>query len=322
MPPVLALEGLVTAFDTPRGVLRAVDGVSLAIEPGARWALVGESGAGKSLLARSAIGLVPAPGRVVAGAVRVQGTVVDPNTPAAWRGLRGRVLGYVAQDPAAALHPTRTLGSQLVETFRVHGERSTRAAERRAVEALAEVGLPDPEPLLGRRAFELSGGMRQRALVALALAARPALLIADEPTTALDPDRRDQLVALLRALCDGRGMALLLITHDLAVARQVAERCAVMYAGQVVETLPAAALDAAAHPYARALWRARPEHGARGEPFATIDGQAPDGLPWPGGCRFRERCDVAVAACATAPPETRGSAGAMVRCHLAVGTVA
>jgi oligopeptide/dipeptide ABC transporter ATP-binding protein len=179
---------------------------------------------------------------------------------------------------------------------------------------LAEVGLPEPDDLLNKRAFELSGGMRQRALVALALAARPALLIADEPTTALDPERRTQLVTLLQTMCATRGMALLLITHDLETARAIATTCAVMYAGQLVEMLRAADLGDARHPYTRALWRSLPAHGARGEPFATIEGQVPDGLPWPDGCRFGARCERASPACAASPPVVPGPNETMVRC--------
>ncbi len=321
MAPLLAIESLRVLLDLPSGAVPAVDGVSLQLTPGGSLALVGESGCGKTLLARAALRLLPSPpARVAAGRVLWRGEDLLTLPEARMRERRGRELALVFQEAGAALNPVLTLGSQLVEAIRSHESLSRRAATERATRLLGEVGMPEPRERLRAYPHQLSGGMRQRAMIALALSAEPALLIADEPTTALDVSIRAQIVALLQSIRASRAMALWLITHDLALVGELAEVVAVMYAGCIVEQAPTAALlTTPRHPYTVGLLASLPERQAvePGSRLAAIPGQVPAPGQWPSGCRFRDRCARADAQCAASAPALvlDSTAAHSVACH-------
>jgi oligopeptide/dipeptide ABC transporter ATP-binding protein len=300
---VLAIEELVVAF----GAHRAVDGLSLTLDAGEVVALVGESGSGKSLAALALVGLTPRGARVEDRGLWFRGARVAPEARA---GLRGRHVGFVFQDVASALTPTLTVGAQLAEVLEVHRGLRGRAARARAEALLAEVGIPDAAERLDVYPGMLSGGLRQRVLVALALAGEPSVLVADEPTTALDATRAGQLVALLRGLAASRGLAVLFVSHDLDVVGAIADRVVVAYAGRAVESGPAErVLVAPRHPYTAALAAARPRLGDRAPPAPIPGTLAPLGAR-PSGCAFRDRCPRASGACVVAPPLVDG-----VACH-------
>jgi oligopeptide/dipeptide ABC transporter ATP-binding protein len=316
--PLLELRALRVTLSLPAGAVDAVDGVDLALERGETLCLVGESGCGKSLTAAAALGLLPRRvARVTGGAVLWKGRDLLAARPEELRSVRGRGIGLVTQEPQAALDPVLRTGDQVMEAVRAHGGVSRAVARERARDLLAEVGIPDPDARLRAFPHELSGGMRQRVCVAMALAGEPELLIADEPTTALDVTVQAQVLALLAELQQRRGMALLLITHDLALVAQLGDRVAVMYAGRVVEEAPAAALfESPRHPYTQGLLASLPD---RQRPSPDVDRRRvrlraiPGTVPAPGshgtGCRFRERCRRADAACAAAEPVLRADAG-------------
>jgi len=319
-PVLLEVDGLVVEFSRGARAVRVVDGVQLRVSAGATVGLVGESGCGKSVTALALLGLVPPPGRIAGGSVRLQGRELVGAPAHELRRVRGDRVAMIFQEPMTALNPVFPVGEQVAEVLRTHRGASRREAAARAVEALREVGIPAPEERAARYPHELSGGMRQRVLVAMALACDPALLVADEPTTALDVTVQAQLLALLRRQQQARGMALLLITHDLGVVAESCEQVVVMYAGRVVERAPAAALFAApAHPYTagllRSLPRGRTVDGPR-TPLAAIPGAVPAPGAWPTGCRFRERCPRATPRCAAELPALRPvRAGGEVACH-------
>ncbi len=300
------LEARDLAVEFPRGrrtTVRPVDGVSLALAKGQALALVGESGCGKSLTALALLGLAPAPGRILRGAVLLGGTDLLALPERRRREFRGRRIGYVPQEAGGALDPVLTVGAQLGEALRVHRARRGPDARGRAAALLAEVGLPDPGTSLHRYPHELSGGMRQRVLIALALAGEPEVLIADEPTTALDVTVQAQILELLGALRESRGMGLLLVTHDLGLVAGHADRVAVMYAGRIVEEASVAGLFARpAHPYTRALLAAVPRVDGPPTPPAPIPGSVPDPSAWPAGCRFHPRCPDVIARCRVESP--------------------
>jgi peptide/nickel transport system ATP-binding protein len=301
--PVLEVGGLAIEVTTRRGRLRAVDGVSLAIGPGEIVGLVGESGAGKSLLASALIGLLPGAARIAAGSIRLGGRRIDHLAGEAMRRVRGKEIGSVFQDPQTSLDPVRTIGHQLVETIRTHLDLSAAAARKRAVGLLREVGVAMPEQRVDAYPHELSGGMRQRAVIALALCADPLLLVADEPTSALDVATQARLIELLKALCRQRGTAILLITHDLGVVADSASRVAIMYAGRIVESGPAGLLlEGAAHPYSAALIAAVPRIGPRASRLDAIAGSLPGLGAMPGGCAFHPRCPMATERCRQEAP--------------------
>ncbi len=285
------------------GPVRVVDGVSLNVEAGRTLALVGESGCGKSVTALSVTRLLPSPPvRYAGGSIRVAGREVLALREAELRNLRGGVVGYVFQDPGASLNPVQRIGTQIIESLRLH--RPEKAREAEAVRLLKLVGIPAPDSRVRDYPHQLSGGMQQRAMIALALAGEPQLLIADEPTTALDVTIQAQIMDLLRELQRQLGMAILLITHNLGLVGDLADRVAVMYAGQIVETGPARdVLRAPQHPYTRALLNSVPELGRRRERLVTIPGQVPSPGQWPAGCRFAPRCPVARPGCAQTPAE-------------------
>jgi peptide/nickel transport system ATP-binding protein len=301
--PLLDVRDLAVTFHTGRGAVPAVDGVSLRIDRGQTLGLVGESGSGKSALAQALMRLLPA-GTTVTGRLDFAGTDVLALNGRELRRLRGRGIGMVFQDPNATLNPVRTIGAQLTETVRVQLGQGRAAARRTAVDLLGQVGLPTPERQLGTYPHELSGGMRQRVMIALALAGEPELLIADEATTALDVSVQAQILALLRGIIDSRRMSMLMITHDLGVAASISDQLAVMYSGRLAEFGPAAAvLDRPEHPYTDALLKCVPAFDSvAGRPLVTIEGQAPDPRQRPAGCAFAPRCSFAVARCATDVP--------------------
>jgi oligopeptide/dipeptide ABC transporter ATP-binding protein len=300
MTALLSVRGLRTVFPTRRGPLAACDGVDLEIAPGEALGVVGESGSGKSVTFLSVLGLVRPPGRIESGEILFDGTDLARLPPGALRALRGRAMALAMQDALSALNPAFTIGTQIIETILTHGLARTKAeAREQAVALLRRVGIPSPERRLDDYPHQFSGGMRQRAMIAIALAGQPRLLVADEPTTALDVTIRAQVLDLIDELRAESGLAVAMITHDLGV---VAERCArvmVMYAGQVVETGPTAAVIAAPrHPYTRGLMASLPSLEDPDRPLHAIPGQVPDLARVDAGCRFRNRCPLALGACA------------------------
>jgi oligopeptide/dipeptide ABC transporter ATP-binding protein len=308
--PLLDVKDLTVSFHTQRGAVRAVDGVTLSIAQGQTLGLVGESGSGKSALAQALMRLLP-PGTVIGGGLTFGGADVLALDGRGLRQLRGRGIGIVFQDPNATLNPVRTIGAQLMETVRVQLGQDRRAARRTAADLLGQVGLPTPQRQLTAYPHELSGGMRQRAMIALALAGQPKLLIADEATTALDVSVQAQILALLRGIIEGRGMSLLLITHDLGVASGICDRLAVMYGGRLAELGPTGdVLDRPEHPYTVALLRCVPAFdGVAGRALMTIEGQAPDPRHRPAGCAFAPRCQLAESRCVKENPLMSPRAG-------------
>ncbi len=314
----LELEGLRTVLDAPEGELRAVDGVDLALERGECFALVGESGCGKSMTALSVMRLLPEAARVAGGRVLLGGSDLLALPEAAMRAVRGRRVAMIFQEPSTALNPVLTVGRQVVEVIERHAGLRGAAARKRALELLEAVGIPDGARRFDEYPFQLSGGLKQRAMIAAALAVDPELLIADEPTTALDVTIQAQILELLKRLQAERGMALLLITHDLGVVTQMAQRVAVMYAGQIVETGPREAfLRAPQHPYSQRLFAALPSAARRAGALAGIPGRVPPLTEAFAGCRFAERCELAFERCRREPPQLLAlPAGQRARCHL------
>ncbi len=297
------------------GPARPVEGVSFEIAHGETFALVGESGCGKSLTALALMRLLPEAARITGGSVHFADTNLFALPEAQMRKVRGGRIGMIFQEPATSLNPVMTVGEQIGEALRLHGG-STDA--RRVVELLTAVGIPDPERRAREYPFQMSGGMKQRAMIAMALAGEPELLIADEPTTALDVTIQAQVLDLLAQLSEKRGMAMLLITHDLGVVARMAARVGVMYAGELVEIAPRAAFFATpAHPYSKRLFAALPDSAARCSRLATIPGSVPLPTERHAGCRFVSRCAEALPQCGTVPPPWREPApGHRVRCHL------
>jgi peptide/nickel transport system ATP-binding protein len=315
--PLLAVEGLRVEFATDQGTIRAVDGIDLAIERGQTLALVGESGCGKSMTALAIMGLVPEPtGRIAAGSIRFGGTELVDLPAAERRAYRGARIAMIFQEPMTSLNPAFTIGDQIGEGLMRHRGLTRRAARREAIEMLRRVHVPAAAQRVDDYPHRLSGGMRQRAMIAMALVCEPALLIADEPTTALDVTIQAQILDLLRELREATGTAMLLITHDLGVVAEIADRVAVMYAGRIVERAPAALLFAQPqHPYTIGLLGAIPLMTGGRERLATIDGNVPDPLHLPQGCRFAPRCPFAEPDCrATDPALTALSAEHQAAC--------
>jgi oligopeptide/dipeptide ABC transporter ATP-binding protein len=315
--PLLAVEDLKTHFFTEDGVVRAVDGVSFEIDAGETLAVVGESGSGKSVTSLSILRLVAEPpGRIVAGRVRFRGRDLLELSPAAMRAIRGREISMIFQEPMTSLNPVYTCGEQIIEAIVLHERADRRTARARAVEMLRLVGIPAPEQRVDEYPHQMSGGMRQRVMIAMALACRPSILIADEPTTALDVTIQAQILELLKRLQRELGMAVLLITHDLGVVAETADRVAVMYAGQVVEYCDsAAAFKRTLHPYTAGLLASLPRLGEKRETLRVIPGSVPNPLRFPAGCRFHPRCPVAEARCrAEDPPVLTFDGTHRVRC--------
>ena len=326
--PLLSIRDLSVSFATEGGRLRAVDHVSFDVPRGRTVALVGESGCGKSVTAQSILRLLPdPPARIDGGQILLEGRDLLQLREREMRAVRGGRVGMIFQEPMTSLNPVYTVGYQIAEAIRLHRDVSRREARRLSVEALARVGFPEPGRRVDSYPHELSGGMRQRVLIAIALAAGPALLIADEPTTALDATVQAQILELLRDLREAEGMSMLLIAHDLALVGQVADDVVVLYAGVVVERGPAAeVLRSPSHPYTRALRASVPPRlhrvrGEKGRRLPTIEGALPDLRSPPPGCRFHERCAEVMDRCRREPPALLPVAGSSVesRCLLLGG---
>jgi oligopeptide transport system ATP-binding protein len=304
---VVEVRNLSTHFATRAGTLHAVDDVSLKIRRGETLGLVGESGCGKSMTALSVARLVPPPGRIVAGEILVDGVSVRGLSRNEMRLLRGRKIGFVFQDPLRSLNPLIAIGEQVAERIRAHMGLSRRDAVERTIELLTQVGIPRPKERLRSYPHQLSGGMRQRVMIAIALSCDPSILLADEPTTALDVTIQAQILDLIRGLSAERHMAVLLITHDLGVAAAMCDRICVMYGGRVVESgTPAAIFASAEMPYSRGLLHSLPRLDAeRGARLGAIEGAPPEVVDPSDSCRFSPRCPHARVICATQEPELR-----------------
>jgi peptide/nickel transport system ATP-binding protein len=313
---LLSVEGLRTQFDTSAGTVRAVDGVSFAIERGEVLGLVGESGCGKSVTSLSIMRLVPPPGRITAGRVRLEGEELLDKDDEDMRRVRGARMAMVFQEPMTSLNPVFTIGDQVAAAVRAHAGVGRRAAWERAVEMLDHVQVPAPRERAREYPHQLSGGLRQRAMIALALAPGPQLLIADEPTTALDVTIQAQILDLLRRLQAERGMAVLLITHDLGVVAEVCHRVAIIYAGRIVEMASVASIfGSPMHPYTRGLLRCLPHPSRFGQPLSSIEGAPPDLRRVGGGCRFAPRCPYVRDSCRIEEPAlTERQPGHFVAC--------
>ncbi|HNA98403.1 MAG TPA: ABC transporter ATP-binding protein [Marmoricola sp.] len=320
--PVLEVNNLQTVFDTPRGAVRAVDGVSVELRAGDTLGLVGESGSGKSVLGRTLMGLITSsPTTTVSGEVRIAGQSVHELSAGQRRRLWGQQIAMIFQDPMTSLNPVRTIGAHLSDPLRRQLGLDRQTTEQRSIELLDRVGIPEPKRRLRQYPHELSGGMRQRVMIAIALSCDPAILIADEPTTALDVTVQKQILDLLAELATERQMATILISHDLGAIAGRSNQVAVMYAGRVVEQSPTAELFAHPHhPYTEALIASAPELQLPPHTqLRAIDGQPPDMANPPAGCRFAPRCTRAVAHCTEVSPELLaidGAPGRAVACHL------
>jgi peptide/nickel transport system ATP-binding protein len=313
---VLSVENLQTHFFTDAGVVKAVDGVSFSLEEGEVLGLVGESGSGKTVTGFSILRLVDPPGRVTGGHILFRGQDLAKLPDREMRRLRGNRIAMIFQDPMMTLNPVLRIDTQMIEAVQAHEKVSKAAARDRAVQALARVGIPSPTERLNAYPHQFSGGMRQRVAIAIALLNGPDLIIADEPTTALDVTIQSQILAEVQGLARETGTSLIWITHDLAVVAGLADRIAVMYAGRIVETGPASAiLTAPAHPYTAGLLGSIPGHGRRGDRLTQIPGMAPNMAHLPPGCAFAPRCPRVSDACrATAPEVTETGGGRALRC--------
>jgi oligopeptide/dipeptide ABC transporter ATP-binding protein len=314
---LLEVEGLVTSFPGERGPARVVDGVDLQLRAGEVLALVGESGCGKSMTALSILRLVPKPGRVAAGRVVLEGRDLLRLPVTEMREVRGSAISMIFQEPMTSLNPVQRVGEQVVEAIQLHQPVGAEEARSRTRALFEQVRIPDAAVRFDSYPHELSGGMKQRVMIAMALAARPRLLIADEPTTALDVTIQAQILDLLRDLRNELGTAVLLITHDLGVVNEISDRVAVMYAGRVVEEgSRSAVLGRPQHPYTQGLLQAMPSRVAPGSPLFEIPGVVPAPDAWPAGCRFQDRCERVFERCRSEAPEPTALAeGAWARCH-------
>ncbi|MBP9894312.1 MAG: ABC transporter ATP-binding protein [Giesbergeria sp.] len=315
--PLLEVKDLVVEFPHRRGTLRALDGVSFAIEPGEILGVVGESGAGKSLTGAAIIGLLEPPGRIASGEIWLEGRRIDHLGPKEMRQVRGRHVGAIFQDPLTSLNPLYTVGRQLTETILTHLPMSRAAARQRAIELLADTGIPAPEQRIDHYPHQFSGGMRQRVVIALALAAEPRLIVADEPTTALDVSIQAQIIQLLKSVCASRGAAVMLITHDMGVIAETCDRVAVLYAGRVAEIGPVHELiNHPAHPYTAGLMAAIPDMSEERERLHQIDGAMPRLNAIPPGCAYHPRCPQAFARCHSERPELLPAGATQAACWL------
>jgi peptide/nickel transport system ATP-binding protein len=315
--PLLRVENLRVELPTRRGVLTAIDDISFAIAPGEVLGVVGESGAGKSLTGAAIIGLLEPPLRIAGGRITLAGRRIDNLPSEAMRRIRGREIGAIFQDPLTSLNPLYTIGRQLVETIRTHLDLSPAAARDRALALLREVGIAGAEARIDHYPHQFSGGMRQRVVIALAIAANPRLIIADEPTTALDVSIQAQIIALLKRLCRDHGTAVMLVTHDMGVIAETAHRVAVMYAGRIVEIGAVAEIVAhPRHPYTRGLMDSIPRIGGRRQRLRQIDGTMPRLGAIPAGCPFSQRCPEVADRCRRQRPDLLPAAGTEAACWL------
>ncbi|MCL3883053.1 ABC transporter ATP-binding protein [Marivita sp. GX14005] len=318
--PLLSVRDLSICFDTRHGPLRAVDGITFDLAPGEILGMVGESGAGKSLTGTAITGLLERPGRIDRGEIHFEGQRIDTLGAEEMRRLRGRKIGAIFQDPLTSLNPLMTVGQQLVQTIRTHMPLSREAARKRAISFLEEVGIPAPEARIDQYPHQFSGGMRQRVVIALALCAEPSLVIADEPTTALDVSIQAQILDLLKRMCRDHGAAVILVTHDMGVIAETADRVAVMYSGRVVEIGPVEkVVRDPHHPYTTGLMQSIPRVGSGAERLTQIDGAMPRLTALPDGCAFHPRCPRAFAECSRSKPASLPVEGGHVACHLYQG---
>jgi peptide/nickel transport system ATP-binding protein len=316
--PLLEVRHLRVEFATRRGTLVALDDVSFDISPGEVLGVVGESGAGKSLTGAAIIGLLEPPGRIAGGEIRFEGRRIDDLPPNEMRTLRGRRIGAIFQDPLTSLNPLYTVGRQLIETIRTHLPVGEAEARRRAVRLLQETGIPAAEQRIDQYPHQFSGGMRQRVVIALALAAEPKLIVADEPTTALDVSIQAQIISLLKRLCREHGAAVMLVTHDMGVIAETCDRVAVLYAGRVAEIGPVHdVIHRPAHPYTVGLMGSIPAMDEDRDRLLQIDGTMPRLTTIPPGCAFHPRCPRAFERCRRERPDLMGSGATRAACWLA-----
>ncbi|WP_127145151.1 ABC transporter ATP-binding protein [Pelagibacterium montanilacus] len=302
--PVLSVEGMTVQFPTRRGILTAVDDVSFSIKAGEVLGVVGESGAGKSMTGSAIIGLIEPPGRISSGQVFLHGERIDTLPAEKMRRVRGRKIGMIFQDPLTSLNPLYTVAEQLVETIRTHLPLSAADARKRAIGLLDDVGIPDASRRIDDYPHQFSGGMRQRVVIALALCADPDLVIADEPTTALDVSVQAQIIDVMKKLCAEKGAAIMLITHDMGVIAEIADRVAVMYAGRLAEIGPVRkVISDAAHPYTKGLMGSIPSLLSDAERLTQIPGSMPRLTAIPQGCPFNPRCSYAFDRCYIERPD-------------------
>ena len=315
--PVLSVRDLVVQFPTRRGALTAVDRISFDIAPGEVLGVVGESGAGKSMTGTAVIGLLEPPGRITGGEVLLKGERIDNLDAESMRRIRGKRIGMVFQDPLTSLNPLYTVGEQLIETIRTHTSLTQAQARTRAIDLLTEVGIPAPDKRIDNYPHQFSGGMRQRVVLALALCAEPELVIADEPTTALDVSVQAQIISLLKKLCKDHGTAVMLITHDMGVIAETADRVAVMYAGRIAEIGPVQdVIKRARHPYTEGLMGSIPSLDSDSERLVQIPGSMPRLTAIPRGCAFNPRCPKVFDRCRVERPDPIAVGATSVACWL------
>ncbi|HBK05359.1 MAG TPA: methionine ABC transporter ATP-binding protein [Acetobacteraceae bacterium] len=315
--PLLEVDNLTVEFPTRRGILKALDRVSFTIDKGEILGVVGESGAGKSLTGAAIVGLLERPGRIASGQIRLDGSRIDNLAPEPLRRIRGRRIGTIFQDPLTTLNPLYTIGRQLVETMQTHARLSDSEARRKAIGWLERVGIPAAAQRIDAYPHEFSGGQRQRVVIALALCAEPALVIADEPTTALDVSIQAQIITLLKDLTRDHGTSVMLVTHDMGVIAETADRVAVMYAGRIAEIGPVAdVVRRPAHPYTDGLMASIPSLEHRVDRLRQIDGAMPRLDAMPDGCRFHPRCPRAFARCTEQQPELMAAGATQAACWL------
>ena len=315
--PVLSVRNLRVDFATRHNVLCAMDGISFDIAKGEVLGVVGESGAGKSVTGLAVIGLIDRPGRIAGGEIRLSGLRIDNLPPEEMRRIRGKRIGMIFQDPLTSLNPLYRIGAQLIETIRTHTRLSESAARKRAIDLLAEVGIPAPEKRIDSYPHEFSGGMRQRVVIALAICAEPELIIADEPTTALDVSVQAQIIALIKRLGRDHGTAVMLVTHDMGVIAETSDRVAVMYSGRIAEIGPVRdVVQHPLHPYAKGLMGAIPTLASDATRLVQIPGSMPRLSAIPTGCPFNPRCAFAFDRCRVERPEPIMHGTQAVACHL------
>ena len=320
MKPLLEVKNLRVEFPTRHGTLLALDDISFTIAPGEILGVVGESGAGKSLTGAAIIGLLEPPGRIAAGQVLLDGRRIDDLDADAMRKIRGKQIGAVFQDPLTSLNPLYTVGRQLVETIQTHLPLNAAQARERAIDLLRQTGIPAPEARIDQYPHQFSGGMRQRVVIALALAAEPRLIVADEPTTALDVSIQAQIIALLKHLAREKGAAVMLVTHDMGVIAETCDRVAVMYAGRIAELGPVhEVIHALAHPYSRGLMGSIPAMDEDRERLLQIDGAMPRLNAIPRGCAFNPRCPQVFERCRVERPELMPAGRTQAACWLHAG---
>lgn len=317
MTPLLSVNQLCVEFPSRHGTLRALDGISFDIAPGEILGVVGESGAGKSITGAAIIGLLEPPGRIASGEVWLGGQRIDNLPEAQLRLVRGRRIGAIFQDPLTSLNPLFSIGHQIIETIQTHLPVSYQEARKRAIELLSDTGISAPEQRIDQFPHQFSGGMRQRVVIALALAAEPELIVADEPTTALDVSIQAQIIALLKRLCKERGAAVMLITHDMGVIAETCDRVAVLYAGRIAEIGPVqSVIHSPVHPYTKGLMAAIPDISQTVQRLHQIDGAMPRLNAIPKGCAFNPRCPSVMDQCLTDRPNLKAVGQTQAACWL------